>query len=121
MCNSCSTTRNDSIAAGGRSQAAFADRLAHPVEDVAGEPLGCRVRSRKRRLRVQVAVIDPLEDGPQRVTGGADVDDDAVGIQLFAAELDIDHVGGAVQPPSGSEDIALQAVRDHRRGRGRTR
>ena len=45
--------------------------------------------------------------------GRADVDDDAMAVQLAAAELDIDDVGGAVQALRRPEHLAVEAMRDH--------
>ena len=46
---------------------------------------------------VEIAVVQVREHRAQRFAGAADVDDDAVGVEIRAAELDVDHERRAVQ------------------------
>ena len=78
-----------------------------------GQPLGGRDGAGEGRLVVEVAVVDVGKDGVQLAGGGADVDDDAVGVELGPPELDVDDVGGAVQALRRAEHLAAQAVGDH--------
>ena len=77
------------------------------------EELRRRVAAAERGLVVEVAEVQRGEHVAQRVARAADVDDDAVGVELVAAELDVDDVGRAVQLLRGAEHLALEAVRDH--------
>ena len=77
------------------------------------EELRRRVLAAERRLVVEVAEVQRGEHFAQASLGAADVDDDAVGVELGAAELDVDDVGRAVQLLRGAEHLPLEAVRDH--------
>ena len=46
---------------------------------------------------------------PERLGRSADVDDDTVWIEGLPAELDVDDVGRAVQPPGRPEHLAATA------------
>src|SRR6185369_3474243 len=67
----------------------------------------------ERQVLVEVLEGEPAEHRLERVTGLADVHDDAVRVQLAAPELHVHHVGGAVKPLRGTEDLSPEAVRDH--------
>src|SRR5262245_62960499 len=69
------------------------------------EELRGRVAALERRLVVEVAKIQRRKHGAQGVGRTADVDDDAVGVELVAAKLRIDDVCRAVQLLRGTEHL----------------
>ena len=85
------------------------------------------MRSKITRARNSVVVLRPAKSGSSSrlrkfssastarstLGGQPDVDHDAVGIELGAAQLDVDHVGRAVQALRRAEDLAAEAVGDH--------
>src|SRR5262245_26392011 len=71
------------------------------------EELRRRVAALEGRLVVEVAEVQRREDCAQRVGRAADVDDDAVGVELVAAKLGVDDVSGTVQFLRGTEHLAL--------------
>src|SRR5688572_1432398 len=82
------------------------------VDDECQE-LGRRVAAAKVRLVVEVAEIQRSEHVAQCAAREPDVDDDAVGVELAAAKLDVYDVSRAVQVLRGTEHLALETVRDH--------
>ena len=66
--------------------------------DFAGQKLGRRVAAAKFRQVVEIAVVELGEHRFQGIERAADVADDAVGVERRAAQLGLDHEGGAVQP-----------------------
>ena len=91
---------------GARPEIAASNRRDDAVEHDPRQKLGGRVPSRERRHVVEVAVVQLGEHPAQRLGRAPDVDDDAVGIELRPPELDVDDVGGAVQPLRGPEHVA---------------
>src|SRR5207302_3395520 len=77
------------------------------------QELGRRVASAKSRVFVEVAIIEPGENGVERMRGAADVHDDAAGVERGSAKLGVDDVRGAVQLLCGTEHLSAKAVRDH--------
>ena len=71
------------------------------------------LRPRKAGSSSRLRKLSALEHLAQAVARAADVDDDAVGIELGAAKLDVDDVGRAVQLLRRAEDFAVETVRDH--------
>src|SRR5262245_13599127 len=95
------------------AEIAAANRVRDAVEDDAREKLGRRIATLELEHLVEVSVVQPREHRLQHVARAADVDDDAVGVELAAPELEIDDVGGAVQALRGTERLAREAVGDH--------
>src|SRR5512134_2164687 len=89
-------------ARGLRAERAGADLGGHALEDRERQELRRGVAAAEQRLIVEVAEIERREHPPQRVARAADVDNDAVAVELLAFELDVDHVGGAVQALRGT-------------------
>jgi hypothetical protein len=83
------------------------------VEDGTGQHLGRGVPSGEGRFLVQVAVVQLTHHRLQRGRGQADIDDDAVLVQLRPAEGQVDDIGGAVQLLRRAEHGAAEAVGDH--------
>src|SRR4029450_10090554 len=80
------------------AQGAGMRALGKPVCDHPGEGFRGRVDSLERGLVVEVPEVQLGEDGAQGLRGPADVDDNAVLIELFAPEGRVDDVGRAVEP-----------------------
>ena len=79
------------------------DRGDDPIKHDAREKFRGRVLSRKRGNLVQVPEVQFAQDAAQDVGRAADVDDDAVGVEMRSAKFDVNDHGGAVEP--------LEAVR----------
>ncbi len=95
------------------AEIATPDRLHNLVEDDAREEFGRRVASLELRKVVEVPIIEVRKHRVQHVGRAADVDDEAVSIELAAAKLDVNHIGCPVQPLCGAEYGAGEAVGDH--------
>ncbi len=113
-CDSCSVTRTLSIAFASR-------RPSAPRRTAAAR------RSKTTRARNSVVVLRPANAGSSSrfrydnppttcrdfLARTADVDHDAVRVEVAAPELDVDDVGRAVQPLRGAEHLSAKAVGDH--------
>src|SRR5882672_1796092 len=99
--------------AGVRPERARLDLLCEPVEDHVREEFGGRVLAGEARLLVEVAVVELREHHMQDLARAADVDYDAVLVELAAPEIDVDDVSRPVQVLSGTECLPPEAVRDH--------
>ncbi len=95
------------------AEVAVSDGGRQAIEDDSREELGRRVAPGERRLFVQVLVGQRAKDRVHAVRRAADVDDDAVGIQVGSAKLDIHDVGRTVQLARGAEHLAAKAVGNH--------
>ena len=62
---------------------------------------------------VEVPVVERLQRRLQHVDGAADVDHDAVGVELLGHERDRDREGRAVQRLRGAEHLAPERMGDH--------
>ncbi len=83
------------------------------LENHAGEKLGRRIAALETRVLVEVAIVQLRKHEVQDVARSADVDDQAVGVELGAPKLDVDDVSGAVHLLGGSEHLAGKAMGDH--------
>ena len=99
--------------AGFVSENAGIDALCQPICDDFCQQLRCGVRSRKRRLVIEVAIVQLSKHGMNDLAGSRDVDDNVARIKIVAAKSDVDNVGRAVQPLRWAELFATEAVRDH--------
>ncbi len=86
--------------------------LRQPIRDQPGECLRRGVHAGERRLVVEISVAELREHRMQLLGRSADVDDDAVGVEVRAPERGVDDVGRAVEPLRGPERLASQAVGD---------
>jgi hypothetical protein len=96
-----------------RAECAVADPQREAVGDHTRQCLGRGVRAGQAGILVEVAVGQLPEHLVQHARGGADVDDDAVAVQLGPAEAGVDDVGRAVQPLGRAEHLPGEAVGDH--------
>ena len=90
-----------------RAEIVPSDRRRHPIEHDARQKLGRRVVSLERRLVVEIPEIQLAENRVEHLGRAADVDDDAVGVELGPAEFDVDDHRRAVQPLGRAEHVAL--------------
>src|SRR6478752_3120885 len=79
----------------------------------ASRPARRAVHAGERRVVVEVGVVELGNDGVQLLRGPADVDHDAVGVEVDAAEGGVDDVRRPVEPLGGPEHLAPEAVGDH--------
>src|SRR5262249_2148232 len=79
----------------------------------ARQKLGRGIPPCKRRLIVEIGVVERRQHTAQRLAGAPDVDDQTVRIEIWTSKLDIDHVGRAVQPLCGAKDGTAKTVGNH--------
>src|SRR5690606_29911942 len=89
------------------------DPRGYSLENLAREELRGGVDAGERGYFVEVAIVQVGEHRSEQLAGQPDVDHHAVGIELAAPVLDVDDVGGAVQPLRRAEGLAAEAVGDH--------
>src|SRR6185437_133454 len=94
-------------------ESALADALSETAEDLAREKLGRGVAAAEGGDIVEIAVIDVAQHCLQHREREADVADEAIAVELRAAQLHLDAIGGAVQLLRRAEDLAEEAVGDH--------
>ena len=95
------------------AELAGARRLGQAVEDVLGQEFGRGVGALELRHVVEIAVVQRLEHGLERLVRAADVDHDAVAVELIGDERGIDHEGRAVQRLRRAEHRAAERMGDH--------
>src|SRR5262249_54489067 len=104
--NSVDTTRTG-------AEVAAANRFDDAIKQHPGEKLRRGVPSPERRLVVKIRIIERGQHAAKRFAGAADVDHQTVSVEFGPTELDVDDVGGTVQPLRGSEDGTVEAVSNH--------
>src|SRR5665213_1862067 len=83
------------------------------IDDVFGEEFGGGVDALELSNLVEVLVVQRLEYFLQHVMGAADVDHNAVGVELVGDERRIDHEGRAMQRLRWAEQGAPKRMGDH--------
>ena len=73
------------------------DSLDHAIEDDAGKKLGGGVTACELWGLIEITKVQCTKRGVHGLEGAADVDDDAVGIELRTPEFNVDDVGGTVE------------------------
>jgi hypothetical protein len=110
--NSCPVTRRpiaSSVARGSPCAIATARRS----NTMRGQKHRDRVAPFERRSLVKICVVERTEHGLKRGCGPADIHNDAIGVGRRPSELNVDDVGGTVQPLRGPERFFPKTVRDH--------
>src|SRR5581483_3928130 len=89
-----------------RTEISARDGGRHTIEDFRRQHFSGRIPSLEHRLIVEVAVTQPVENPAERGERASDVHDDAVRVEVRAAEFDVDDEGRAVQPLRGAKALA---------------
>ena len=118
-CQALAEGDSKTVIADRRDLVPVASELAGPrhrgelIEHVFGHEFGGGVDALELRQVVEIAVVERRQRGFERRVRAADIDDDAVSIQLLGHEGGADHEGRAVQLLGGTEHLALEGMRDH--------
>ena len=92
------------------AELAAADRRGETIEYRSREHFRRRIPPFERRLIVEVSEIQPAQNPVQRLGRKADVDDDAVVVEVGTAKPHVDDEGYAVQLLRGAENLAAETV-----------
>ena len=94
-------------------QGAGVHALCESICDNAGKRLGGGVHAGEGRIVVQIAVVELVQDGVQRLARSTDVDHEVVGVESCAPERRVDDVRRAVKSLRRPEHLTAEAVGDH--------
>ena len=110
--NSCSVTGSiaSSVAQGLPCALAITARRS---KTMLGHKHADRVAPFERRSLVKICVAERTERGLKRGCGPANIHSDAIGVGRRPSELNVDDVGGTVQPLRGPERFFPKTVRAH--------